>query len=236
MSMLINKHLSSFCSSASVSNRPRNPCQANSRWRKHSFFQADYQSTINVKMFNASSFLLSINGIPRTVMNSFKAQFDNGTLVNLTVGNYSFSWWTQEYVGGDVGMNNGIDWWYLAGGNPPLYLPQSVINQYNTTIKTIQLPNRTYFQDVEKAAFDPKGQQFYLGAGIMSTVNFTDSKCLKVTGSLNLIGVFPNNDQWYYDARIILDQNTIDKPLADGGGMTGTLCSNVAKNFLNRKY
>jgi hypothetical protein len=167
-------------------------------------------------------------------MNSFQA-LDNGNLVNLTVGNYSFSWWTQEYVGGEVGINNGINWWNLAGGNPPLYLPQSVINQHNTTIKTIQLPNRTYFQDVEKAAFDPKGQQFYLGAGIMSTVNFTDSKCLKVTGSLNVIGVFPNNDQWYYDARIVLDQNTIDQPLADGGGMSRTLCSNVAKNFLNRK-
>jgi len=69
----------------------------------------------------------------------------------------------------------------------------------------------------------------------MSTVNLTDSKCQKITSSLNLIGVFPNNDQWYYDARIILEQNTIDKPLPDGGGMTGNLCSNVAKNFLNRK-
>jgi len=136
-------------------------------------------------------------------------------------------------VGGDVQITNGNDWFYLSGGNPPLNLPQSIINQYNTTIKTIQLPGKQYFQDVTKAAFSPKGEQFYLGSGIMSTVNLTDPKCLTTTSSLNLIGVFSNSDQWYYDARIILDQNTVDKPLSDGGGMLGTLCSNVAKNFLN---
>jgi len=43
------------------------------------------------------------------------------------------------------------------------------------------------------------------------------------TGNRNLIGVFPDNDQWYYDARIILNSNTLDQPIADGGGMMGTI-------------
>jgi len=186
-------------------------------------------------MYNKTSYLITINGVPRTVTNKFQVQDYYGTIVNPPLGDYRFSWWTQEYVGGEVGMNNGVDWWSFVGGNPPLFLPQSVIDQYNTTIKTLQLPSRSFFQDISPTAFEAKGQQFYLGAGIMSTVNVTDSKCQKITSGLNLIGVFPNNDQWYYDARVILEQNTIDKPVPDGGGKTGTLCSNVAKNFLNRK-
>jgi hypothetical protein len=220
-----------------MANRPRNPCQVNSRWKKHSFFEADYQANIVVTMNNSTSYLFSINGIPRTVVGSFQGKFSNGTVANLPAGNYSFSWWTNEHVGGAVSMYFGNDWFSLIGGNPPLYLPQSIMDQYNTTIKTIQLPDRQYFQDVAPAAYDHRGPQFYVGAGIVSTVNITDAKCQTMIGGLNFIGVFPNNnDQWYYDARIVLDQNTIDKPIADGGGLLGTKCSNVAKNFMNRKY
>lgn len=146
-----------------MSTRPRNPCQANSRW-KYSFFLEDYTETrkINVKMFNTTSYLISINGIPRTLTNKFQAQFDNGTLVNLPVGNYSFEWRIEEYVGGGAAMNNGVDWWNLAGGNPPLFLPQSVINLYNATIKTLQLPSRTFFQDISPAADDREANNFTL--------------------------------------------------------------------------
>ena len=182
-----------------------------------------------------SSFLISIDGIPRTVINSFRGRFDNGTWTNLPLSDYRFAWSNSEYVGGPVYFKLGNDGILLEGGNPPLYLPQSIIDQYKSIIKTIQLPDKQYFQDVAKS-YEPRGMQFYIGAGIMSTVSLTDPKCQTTTSSLNLIGIFPNNDQWYYDARIILDQNTLDKPIPDGGGMSGTLCSNVAKNFLNRKY
>ena len=136
-------------------------------------------------------------------------------------------------MGGDVEIyNENVS---VRLENPPLYLPPSIIEQYKSTIKTIQLPDQQYFRDVSPAASLSR-PQFYVGAGIISTVNFTDVHCPTTTGSLNLIGVFPNNDQWYYDARIALDENTVDKPLYDGGGKSGTLCSNVAKNFLNRTY
>ena len=222
--------------SPSLSTRPRNPCHVDSRWRKHSFFEADYDSKILVTEFNATSYLVSIDGIPRTIIVDFRGKLDNGELIDFPTGNYQFSGSTQEYVGGEVGMNNGGDWFTLNGGNPPLYLPPSIIDQYSATIKTIQLPDRQYFQDVSPAAYSPKGPQFYRGAGIVSTVNLTDPLCETTTGRLNLIGIFPDNDQWYYDARIVLDRNSVDEPLPDGGGTAETLCSNVAKNFLNRTY
>jgi len=151
--------------------------------------------------------------------------------------NYTFAWGMQEYVGGPLKLFNTTHEIILNGGNPPLYLPQSIINKYNTTLKTIQLPDRQYFQDVQPTAYDPYGQQFYLGAGIVSTVNFADPKCDTTTsGYMNLIGVFSNGDQYYYDPRIVLEQNTVEQPIPDGGGTTGTLCSNVAKNFLNRTF
>ena len=223
-----------------MSNRPRHPCQVNSRWRKHSFLKADgdWESTLTVKRYNASSILLSVDGIPRTVVSSFGGWYDfNWTYINVADGNYSLSNWggIMEYVGGMFIIKFEIAHMYIDGGNPPLYLPQSIINQFNSTIKTIQLPDRQYFRDID-AYDDVMRPQYYLGAGIVSTVNISDPKCQKTAASLNLIGVFSNNDQWYYDARIALDQNTIDKPLSDGGGVSGgSLCSNVAKNFLNRK-
>jgi hypothetical protein len=157
------------------------------------------------------------------------------------MGSYYFAWWTREFVGGEVVFyKNDTHYYELEGGNPGLYLPQSVIDQYNTTIKTIQLPNRQYFQDIAPALYAPGGVNYLFGGGIMSTVNLTDPKCQTTASTLasgiNLIGVFPNNDQWYYDARVVLDQNTNDKPLSDGGGNKGIICSNVAKNFLNCKY
>jgi len=219
-----------------MSTKPRNPCQVRSRWRKHSLFQSDYSSKLVVTMFNETSYLFTIDGIPRTVINSFQGRYDNGIVVNLLVGTYSFLWWTNEYIGGDVAITNGIDGWYLVGGNPALRLPQTIIDQYNTTIKIIQLPEKQYFQQIEPTAFDPKGEQFYYGVGIMSTVSITDPMCQSTSSSMNLIGIFPDNDQYYYDPRIILDQNTLEQPIPDGGGLSGTLCSNVAKNFLSRTF
>ena len=221
-----------------MSNRPRNPCQIDSRWTKHSFYQQDYQSIITVTMMNTTSYLFSIGGIPRTVVRSFQGKFDNGTVLNLTTGKYDFGWWTNEYVGGEVYMWIESNPFQLVGGNPPLYLPQQIIDYYKTTIETIPLPARQYFQDVAPAAFNYRGPQFYIGAGIRSTVNISNPTCEKMTGwtgNRNLIGVFPDNDQWYYDARIILNSNTLDQPIADGGGMMGTFCSNVPRNFLNGK-
>jgi hypothetical protein len=160
-------------------------------------------------------------------MNSLR---DRDTLVSLSEGNYNLGWGAQEYVGGPLQIYNQTHYMAIYGGNPGLYLPQSLINQY--TIKTVQLPGRQYFQDVTPASYAPGGMQYLVGGGIMSTVNLTDPKCQTTLDDINLIGVFPNNDQWYYDARVKLDQNTIDKPLY---GSTG-ICSNVVKNFLNRKY
>ena len=142
----------------------------------------------------------------------------------------------MEYVGGMYIIKYEDAHMYIDGGNPPLYLPQDVINQFSSTIKTVQLPGKQYFRNINASEDVPRPANWLLGAGIVSDVALTDSKCQVVTSSLNLIGVFPDGDQWYYDPRIALDQNTIDNPIPDGGGIAGGgLCSNVAKNFLNRK-
>jgi len=141
----------------------------------------------------------------------------------------------MEYVGGMFIINYENGHLYVKDGNPPLYLPESIINRFNSTIKTLKLPDRQYFQIIE--AFDDLIRPgYYLGAGYLSTVKNTDPKCSITAPSMNIIGILPDNEQWYYDARLGLDQNTIDQPLNDGSGTTGILCPNVAKNFLNRKF
>jgi len=222
---------------ASVSriNKPRHPCDVQSRWRRHSFTADDYQDYLSVSQVdpNGPVLLFSVNGIPRTLV----------TTSGVPPGDYFFCWWTEEYVGGVFAIYpvDGGDCIDVPTGNPPLLLTDDIIAQYPDTIQTMSLPARANFDAIDPVLYGSYAPDFYGGAGIISKVSISDPLCdVLPTGDFghNLIGTFPNGQQWYYDARILLDENTVENPIPDGGGanaLAGTLCPNVPKTFLNRK-
>ena len=64
--------------------RPRHPCAKYARWREYSFGTSDMRSMVEVSRWN-NQFLFSVDGVPRTVMNSFQ---DDVTGENLALGTY----------------------------------------------------------------------------------------------------------------------------------------------------
>ena len=63
--------------------RPRHPCKKYARWRRFSFTADDYEQTLSISNLNGN-LLLSVNGVPRTVVSSLQSYEG----VNIGVGTY----------------------------------------------------------------------------------------------------------------------------------------------------
>ena len=223
--------------------KPRNPCFKNSQWRQYAFTADDYAKNLTVSELNDGTFLLSVEGVPRTVLNTWKDDEEN----NLGTGEFEFCWWTEEVVGGAFAVNPGTninDCIYVLNGNPKLNLPNSILDDenYSNDLKIISLPDRSNFEDMVPLLV-PDREHFRFGGGLRLTTNFTNSVCdqLPLGVYQNLIGIISgeNATQVMYSGFIDLQTNTNEDPIGVSGGTsfeTSTLCPNVQKSFLNRKW
>lgn len=66
---------------ASQYNRPRHPCARYSRWFSYSFTPEDYDSTFVVRAWNGQ-FLIEVDGVPRTVVSSWKSSENEALPLN----------------------------------------------------------------------------------------------------------------------------------------------------------
>ena len=66
--------------------RPAHPCAKYARWREYSFIQNDYYSTLVVSRWSGK-YLLTVDGVPRTVMDTWRDE-DSGN--NLRLGTWGF--------------------------------------------------------------------------------------------------------------------------------------------------
>lgn len=82
------------------------------------------------------------------------------------------------------------------------------------------------------------------GEEIINTLPLTDELCNTLSditeeGDEPVHGLLPDGSYMLFDPRLDLQENTVENPLPDGGGMTTTLtggktmCANVPRTFLN---
>jgi hypothetical protein len=196
--------------------------------------------------------LITVNGIPRTVVPSLQLEkYDsngNRYYEDAPEGNYNLCWLIEEKVGGyfEVAPDGGFLCYRTREGNPVVDLPDNILDDYSSVIPRLDLPALDNFIELDPILYgDYWYPIFWGGAGYMYNSSLLDYAGVEQCNVLpfgdfsNLLGLFSSGEQAYYDGRIELDLNTLESPIPDGGGqkaMTGTFCSNVAKNFLNCKF
>ena len=232
-------HSSLFEEKVEYSTRPSDPCLKNSIWRDYAFTPDDYDKMMDVSQLSDGRFLLSVDSIPRTVIDSWKDTRGR----TLDVGTYTFCPRTEERVGGNLQVRpNGLRCKGVQGGNPQLFLPDSILNDetYSNDLTRINLPARSMFEDVN-ALLTPNRERFQFGSGLRLTSTVEDAICsqLPVGDYQNLIGMIAgSNSQVMYAGYMNLKNNTVEQPIGVPGGAdfeTAAICPNVEKSYLNCK-
>ena len=235
-----NAHTSMYEEKATSSTRPGDPCLNNSRWREYAFTADDNEKTFTVTQLSDGKFLLSVESVPRTVVDSWK-DF-SGT--DLGTGDFTVCKKTEETVGGEIRVKpDGAICKKVKGGNPKVNIPGSILNDenYSNDLKTIPLPSRSNFEDV-KPLLIPNQEMLRFGSGLRLTSKISDSTCnqLPVGDYENLVGIISGEEsQVIYAGYMDLQTNTPEKPIGVTGGAdfeTVVICPNPEKSFLNCKY
>jgi len=195
--------------------------------------------------------LIIVNGIPRTVVPSLQlVKYDsnwNRYYEDAPEGNYNLCWWIEDKVGGyfEIRPDGNSNCYHTREGNPVVDLPDNILLDYLAAIPRLNLPALDNFIELDPILYGDYAPIFWGGAGYMYISSLYDyagvDQCdaLPLGDFSNLLGLFSSGEKAYYDGRIELVLNTLESPIPDGGGqkaMTGTFCSNVAKNFLNCKF
>jgi hypothetical protein len=172
------------------------------------------------------------------------------TYKNFTWGSFNLCWSLEEKVGGllQIQPDNDPNCYDLVGGNPVVELTDNILKNYSSVLPTLDLPPLSTFVSLDPILYGFSGPITYGSAGVVyngsiisnSPSRSTQQQCerLPVGDFENVVGLFSSGEKAYYDGRIELNTNTLESPIADGGGnrtMTGALCANVPKNFLNSK-
>ena len=214
--------------------RTHDPCDKSATWMRYSFLSEDFRKEI-VATEVAGGILLSIEGVPRTVVSRWQNIQNNQ---DLGTGTYTFDCWNQEFrLGGILRMRkSGEDSCIrIRDGNPPINIPFT-----SSLLSTIDLPALSGPTDnVYLANFDNRlgGEAYYLSSG------FSDSQCdaLSLSDYVNLIGSTSDGTQYIYSGFILLNENSLESPKSDGGGDFLNIdgdqrCANPAMSFTNSKF
>jgi len=220
---------------------PRNPCEQYSRWRDYVFTPDDYGRLFEVESIPDSDQLLIVfDGTPRGIVDSFAST--DGTTFN-GPGEYTFGYRANGEVGKDIFASiRGLGQWKtVQGGNPLLVLNESVLAE-NIETTIIDLPPRDNFENIpgayapnlEKA---PAGGSFRLKEDIFNTTDTCNDLPTTAYYSKVLGKIEGEDNYFWYDGYAVLENNTPENPIVDGGKSNLELgldyCSNVNKNFLN---
>ena len=221
---------------SSIVGLPNRPCQAGARFRRFTFVRNDYwYGTRNSIRFNSSTFpiVVRMNGIPRTVMG-------NISILNSNYANYTFNT-SRDYTL----CNNPEE---RVGGNMYVYLedgtcqpiPNPVINF--TGFET--LPTYVLSITVGTGLLRSIDLPFSDGGEFLATLPLNDTRCSSIPDVVDVneppVIVALSDGSWLqFDARLKLEDNTIENPIPDGGGLnmihSGKVmsCSNVPRTYLN---
>ncbi len=232
--------------------RPRHPCEQFARWRRFSFTMDDVMNRgdkLTVSTWNGQ-ILLSMNGIPRTVVSTFQDRSG----ANINPGNYTICKnGIQEEVDGIFALEDPTKDCILSY-NPVVNLPGAVITN---DITRVSLPDRSQLGTIEGILMQDQdgGEQeelFFGGADYLKN-DISNPSCSDIPANgdySNVLGTFASGEQGWYAGHIVLDGNTIDNPIADAGSAMTTIanlrgiasydekysiCPVASKSFLNGK-
>ncbi len=215
---------------------PRHPCEKNARWREYSFTVDDYNVPLTVFMY-AGQYMLSINGIPRTLV----PQWMNDHGQHIGTGQFSFCWHPEEVLNGVLKVRVGNRCIGVLGGNPRVNLPSSVYGTW-TNIRVLNLPSRSHFGTIDPVLASSYHVEHSFGEALYLTYTVSDHQCNSLVQDGRYHGILGNlagGGQVYYAGNIELHENTLDSPMVNGGSalMTGVkpICPIPSKSFLNCK-
>ena len=213
------------------SRRTHHPCDKSATWLRYSFRFEDSLKELVVSQVS-SGLLLSIDGVPRTVVSRWQ-RYDNNQ--NLGTGTYALNCqdWESKVNGVlRVRRASGGGCIRIRDGNPPINIPFT-----SNLVNVIDLPA---LSGPTKNVYLPRfynslgGEAYYLSSG------FSSSQCnlLSPFEYNNLIGTTPGGDQYIYGGFILLNENSLESPKSDGGGDFITpggdeYCANPAMSFTN---
>lgn len=155
---------------------------------------------------------------------------------------------TEERLDGEVYIvNQENDDCFLVYNERP-NLPSGL---QDSTFQEVDLPNQSSFGTINPI---PAQNYFdmYIGEGLYLKNELKNADCSAIDENgnyRNVIGTFPNGNQAYYAGHAILDENTVENPIADGGNAMMNIditdyyngeayihCPVAAKSFLNSKF
>jgi hypothetical protein len=209
--------------------RSHHPCGKSSRWMRMAFREEDYGQEITATERFDGTILLSVAGVPRTVVNSWQRR--NGA--DIGMGTFLFDCWIQEFrPNGElririVAENRCIR---VQGGNPAIFLPLSSNLFKNIDLPPLAGPTKNVYL---ANRFNLGGETHYLSNA------FSSGQCKDLDPSdyNNLIGTTQDGSQFKYAGYIELNNNSLDHLRADGVRefmITGKeLCANPAMTFAN---
>mmetsp|Transcript_31842 Transcript_31842/g.73213 ORF Transcript_31842/g.73213 Transcript_31842/m.73213 type:complete len:3134 (+) Transcript_31842:2040-11441(+) len=210
------------------------PCTAASKWRSYTFDRDDQQwGDARLTVSGDDPLTLYFYDQVRTVVP--KSDF---RVLNQGYSDYDFSTTFeyrpcggyQEVVGGYIGFisENGV---CLYVQNPPINFPSEYVNPASYVVNLNTTDNILHPIDMDGPFLN----------GYVTTKALDDPVCdtipLEIEGKV--FGILPDGSWLQYEPRLQLAENTIAKPLRDGGEATTiktdkkTTCANAPRTFLN---
>lgn len=213
--------------------KARNPCDKGSRWAEFAFSADDYGKDVEVTARSSGDFLVSVGGVPRTIMSQWKNtdEIDLRTgqnwymskliylnslsnpllpLISIDLSKYRFDinigYYTEEVVGGDMLVNDsqtGNSYW-IKGGNPPVDLAGIV----HEDIKFLDLPAITGFDKTSPVTGGlPWQPEFQFGETLILSNALPRSQCtnegISYTNTVNIVGNLAGSDTQVRYARYL---------------------------------
>lgn len=217
---------------------PRHPCEANARWREYAFTVDDYNVPLTVSAY-AGQFLLSVNGVPRTLV----AQWNTDYGQYIGTGQYSFCWHPEEVLYGVLKVRVGNQCLGVQGGNPLVNLPASIYGLWSANIRVLNLPSRSQFGTIDPVLASSYHVEHSFGEALHLVGGISGQQCdaLVPDGRYHgILGNLASGGQVYYAGNIKLHENSLENPIVDGGAalMSGVkpICPVPSKSFLNCKF
>jgi len=223
--------------------RSNHPCGKLSRWRNFAFSSKEGGRAVNeVQIFEATYdvetdtyITIKLNGHVRTVISPDLA-FENSEYTLVFNKEYEMCGRPEEYVAGRF--------WLRMDDDSCQILPNPVVHFYfdsvqPETVLTLPAISESIFEPIDE--LKARGGEYIIFDGL------SDSLCDKLNdvneeGDPPVFGQLPDGSWLQFDPILVLQENTLESHIHDGGGLVRSLtaditrCSNAPRSFLNEGH
>jgi len=225
---------------------PDHPCDKGSRWRSYTFTKQDghqwwYQTGRNIGLKGDGPYVITFAGHARTTVDEFPWKkhwlnigFDQSKEYDVKCTHDYQK--VEEWIGGNYFLKNDYGRTCQAILNPPIYFDLTKTTLPNPVVPLPALGEGLELIDTH--ILESAGQHFILANGLEDDVcsmlpDVHDEKEPPIFGQM------PDGTWLQFDPHVDVEENTVENPLPDGGGMRSLItneisqCSNVRRNMFN---